>query len=86
LEKLLKKDSSVIEMLDKNIDDGKNIKIFFKELLFYTKTKSLQNLRLNNDISNYIEILDILDDTYTKTKHSLDENTTFLIGILKILN
>jgi hypothetical protein len=27
-----------------------------------------------------------LDDTYTKTKHSLDENTTFLIGILKILN
>jgi hypothetical protein len=30
--------------------------------------------------------LEILDETYSKTKNSLDENTTFLIGILKILN
>ncbi len=85
LEKLLSKDISVIEMLDKNISDWKNIKLFFKELLFYTKTKSLNELRLNNDISRYIEILDILDETYSKTKHSLDENITFTIWILKIL-
>ncbi len=86
LEKLLLKDTSIIDIFDKNISDWKNIKLFFKELLFYTKSKSLYELRLNNDISKYIEILDILDDTYSKTKNSLDENTTFLIGILKILN
>ncbi|MDD2870995.1 MAG: DNA polymerase III subunit gamma/tau [Candidatus Gracilibacteria bacterium] len=86
LNKLLEKDQTAIEIFEKNIEDGKNIKLFFKELLFYTKAKSLNELRLNNDITKYIDILDILDDTYSKTKNSLDENTTFLIGILKILN
>lgn len=86
LNKLITKDSTVIEIFDKLIDDWKNIKLFFKELLFYTKLKSLEELRLNNNLSNYIEILELLDETYTKTKHSLDENTTFLIWILKILN
>ncbi|MBF0914071.1 hypothetical protein HXK64_03960, partial [Candidatus Gracilibacteria bacterium] len=35
--------------------------------------------------SNLINIFDILDETYGKTKYSLDENTTFLVGILKII-
>jgi DNA polymerase III subunit gamma/tau len=86
LNKLIKKDSSVIKILDKNIADWKNIKLFFKELLFYTKNKSLELLKNNSNISEYINILDILDETYSKTKNSLDENTTFLIWILRILN
>ena len=86
LNKLLLKDSSVIDILDKNIFDGKNIKLFFKELLFYTKNKALSELKNDNDISSYINILDLLDETYSKTKNSLDENTTFLIWVLKILN
>jgi len=86
LEKLINKDSNVIDIFDKIINNWKNIKLFFKELIFYTKNRSLNELRLKNDITRYVEILDILDETYTKTKHSLDENTTFLIGILKIIN
>lgn len=86
LNKLLAKDSSVIKILDKNISDWKNIKLFFKELLFYTKNKSLELLKNNSDISEYINILDVLDETYSKTKNSLDENTTFLIWVLKIIN
>ena len=86
LNKLLSKDSSVIEIIDKNIADWKNIKLFFKELLFYIKDISLIELQSWNNITNYIKILDILDETYSKTKHSLDENTTFLIWVLKILN
>ena len=86
LEKLISKDSSVIEILDKNIADWKNIKLFFKELLFFTKNKSLELIRKGDSITDYIKILDILDETYSKTKNSLDENTTFLIWVLKILN
>ncbi|MFK7780540.1 MAG: DNA polymerase III subunit gamma/tau [Candidatus Gracilibacteria bacterium] len=86
LNKLLAKDSSVINILDKNISDGKNIKLFFKELLFYTKNKALYLLKDHVNISAHINILDILDETYSKTKNSLDENTTFLIGVLKIIN
>ena len=86
LEKLISKDNSVIEILDKNIADWKNIKLFFKELLFFTKNKSLELIRKDQSITDYIKILDILDETYSKTKISLDENTTFLIWVLKILD
>ncbi|MCD5385104.1 DNA polymerase III subunit gamma/tau [Candidatus Gracilibacteria bacterium] len=86
LNKLLNSDKTVIEILDKNISDGKNIKLFFKELLFYTKNKTLEELKKGSNIIKYIEILNILDDTYSKTKNSLDENITFTIGILKIIN
>jgi hypothetical protein len=43
-------------------------------------------LKNNSDISIYIRLLEQLDDTYGKTKTSLDENTTFLIGLLKIVS
>ena len=86
LEKLLSKDATAIDIYEKMIEDGKNIKLFFKELLFYTKNKSLEALKSSQNISWYITILDTLDECYSKTKNSLDENTTFLIGVLKILN
>jgi len=85
LKKLKNKDNSIIEIFDKLISDWKNIKLFFKELLFYTKDKALKKLVKNKDITQYISILEILDETYTNTKHSLDENTTFLIWVLKII-
>ena len=86
LDKLLSSDKTVIDILDKNISDWKNIKLFFKELLFFTKNKSLEELKKWNNITKYIKILDTLDDSYSKTKNSLDENITFTIWILKILD
>ncbi|QFR39256.1 DNA polymerase III subunit gamma/tau [Candidatus Gracilibacteria bacterium 28_42_T64] len=85
LKKLLNNDSSITDDLDELIQNGKNVKLFFKELIFYIKDKSIIELKTGNNISEYIKILDTLDDTYVKTKYSLDENTTFLIGILKII-
>ncbi len=85
LKKLLNNDSSITDDLDELIQNGKNVKLFFKELIFYIKDKSIIELKTWNNISEYIKILDTLDDTYVKTKYSLDENTTFLIGILKII-
>jgi len=55
-------------------------------LIFYTKNQTLLELKNNSNISQYISLLEILDETYGKTKVSLDENTTFLIGILKIVS
>ena len=86
LDKLLSSDKTVIDILDKNISDWKNIKLFFKELLFFTKNISLEELKKWNNITKYIKILDTLDDSYSKTKNSLDENITFTIWILKILD
>jgi len=86
LEKLEKKDNSIIDDFEKLISDGKNIKLFFKDLIFHTKEKIVQFLKENKDYSILLKIIETLDETYSKTKNSLDENTTFLIGILKILN
>lgn len=86
LNKLLKKETSIIQDFDELISDWKNIKLFFKELIFYTKNKALIEIKNNFDISKYIDLLEKLDDTYGKTKTSLDENTTFTIGILKIIS
>ena len=86
LNKLLKKDTSIIEDFDELISDWKNIKLFFKELIFYTKNIALIEIKNNFDISKYIDLLEKLDDTYGKTKNSLDENTTFTIWVLKIIS
>lgn len=86
LDKLLSLDSTVVQDFDELIADWKNIKLFFKELIFYTKNKALYELKNNSDISTYIRLLEQLDDTYGKTKASLDENTTFLIWLLKIVS
>ncbi|MDF1682537.1 MAG: hypothetical protein P1U46_02000 [Patescibacteria group bacterium] len=53
------------------------MKLFVKELIFYTKKTTFSNLE--NDLSRYILILDELDTAYSKSKNSLDENTTLII-------
>jgi DNA polymerase-3 subunit gamma/tau len=86
LQKLVEADNTIIDDFNLLVSNWKNIKLFFKELIFYTKDKIISKLRTWENISNYLKIIEILDETYTKTKYSLDENTTFTIGILKIIN
>ena len=86
LNKLKNKENEVINDFEELISSWKNIKLFFKELIFFTKQKTIDLVKNKKDISEFLDILDKLDETYWKTKNSLDENTTFLIGILKILN
>ena len=85
IEKLKNKDLSIIDDFDKIIDSWKNLKLFFKELIFSVKDKIISDLKNKKEISDLINIFEILDETYAKTKYSLDENTTFLVWILKII-
>ncbi len=86
LNKLLEKDFTVIDDYEIILNSWKNIKLFFKDLIFYTKNSTVEKIKLwEKNISSSIKILEILDETYSKTKNSLDETTTFLIWILKIL-
>jgi len=86
LDKLIKKDEKIINLFENLIDEWKNLKLFFKEFIFYTKDFCLNELKKERKIEKIIKIMDILDETYSKTKNSLDENTTFLIWILKIIS
>lgn len=84
LNKLFISDKTVILDLESIINDWKNLKLFVKELIFYTKKTTFSNLE--NDLSRYILILDELDTAYSKSKNSLDENTTLIIWFLKIVS
>lgn len=86
LKKLLGKNANIIDELEWLSKSWKNVKLFFKDLIFFTKNKAIEELKENKQISEYINILEILDDTYSRTKNSIDENTTFLIWVLKIID
>lgn len=86
LNKLINKDKQIIYDFEKIIEQWKNIKLFFKDLIFFTKNIALIELKKANNISKLIKILEILEETIIKTKNSIDENTTFLIWILKIIS
>lgn len=83
---LINWDKLVIIEFEKLIDNWINIKLFFKQLIFLIKDDWIKKINSNNDIWKIVYILEILDEVFIKSKNSLDENTTFLIGLLKIIN
>jgi len=85
ISKLQNFDVSAIDDFENIIWSWKNIKLFFKEIIFKIKDKIIEEIKAGNDISTLVKVFEILDETYTKTKNSLDENTTFLVWILKIV-
>ncbi len=86
LQMLLDDDMSVLEKFEEIQKSGKNLKLFFKDLIFFAKDKAIEEIKSWNSIDKIIAVLEELSDTYGKSKHSLDEATTFLIGVLKIVS
>ncbi len=84
-DKLESSDSTIVDDFEWLVSDGKNIKLFFKELIFFIKNSILAEVRAGNNYARKLQILEILNETYSKTKMTLDENTTLLIGVLKIV-
>lgn len=85
LTKLINKDISVVNDFDKITVDGKNIKLFFKDLIYFTRDEIIKNLDNLKKILELNSILEILDETYSKTKNAMDEKITLLSGILKVI-
>lgn len=86
LEKIENKDLTLIEEYEKLIHSGKNLKIFFKDLIYFTKETILEKIKSWNSFWNLLHILETLDETYSKTKNTLDEKITFLTGLLKLIS
>jgi len=86
LNKLLNQNSSVIDDINLLIEDWKNLKIFFKDLIFSLKNNILSEIKLWNDINNHIFILDNLNKSYSESKNTLDENITLMLWVFKIIS
>lgn len=86
IEKLINKDKTIIDDLEELNQKGKNLKLFFKDIIFFIKDAILVRLSENKDFSQLFNILEQLNKSYSETKNTLDENITFTIWILKIIN
>lgn len=85
LNQLINWDKSVVYSFEKLIENGKNVKLFFKDLIYYVRDEIMSKIKKDEDIIELNNILEILDETYTKTKNSMDEKITLLSGILKVV-
>lgn len=85
-QKLIESDSSVMSDFEKLETSGKNISLFFHDVLLYMGEVAKTSLQKSQDISGIITVLDTLHDTYTKAKNSFDESLTFRIWVMKILS
>ncbi|NDK08360.1 DNA polymerase III subunit gamma/tau [Candidatus Gracilibacteria bacterium] len=85
LDKLINHDKSVVYDFDKLIENGKNVKLFFKDLIYQVRDEIITNISTGISICELNNILEILDETYSKTKNSMDEKITLLSGILRVV-
>lgn len=86
LKELLENDKNIVKSIENINESWKNIKLFFKWLIFYIKDDILGDIKKWKSIASKLRILQILDETYTKTKNSLNEDVTFLVWVLSIIN
>lgn len=84
--KLLSRDISLIKDFESISTSGKNLKIFFKDILSNIQSDSIEMLQLWEDISANISVMDVLSDMLMKSKNSFDEIMTYKIGLLKIVS
>jgi hypothetical protein len=78
-------DKSVVNDFDTLIDNGKNVKLFFKDLIYCIRDEIMTNISTGISICELNNVLEILDETYSKTKNSMDERITLLSGILRVV-
>lgn len=83
-EKLINKDESVIADFENYSKDWKNLKLFVKDLLYFSKNKMIENIR-SDSLSRIIHIVEELNEAYIKSKNSFDENVPFVVALVKIV-
>lgn len=82
--KLLDWDVEVLNIIHTLTKDGKNLNVFFWEILSYAKEQVLQNLK-SDDISTRVYILDVLNTWLSSLKYSYDPEVTVMTILSKIL-
>lgn len=83
---LLSWNIEILNEFDNLIDSWINLKLFFRELMFLIKSDWIEKIKTGENISKIIYLLETFDEIIIKSKSSIDENTTYLIWLLKILN
>ena len=83
-EKLLSTDLTVVSDVVKLTWEGKNIQLFYAQLLEYAKKQAIANLS-SDDVQARIHILTKLNSWLTEMKHSFDPEVTTMTMLTQIL-
>lgn len=86
IQKLYSRDISLIEDFSSIANSGKNLKIFFKDILSSIQSETIKLLQAWEDISVNIFLMDTLSEMLMKSKNSFDEVLTYRIGLLKLVS
>lgn len=84
--KLMSHDATILDDFETISSTGKNLKIFFKDILSTLQSQSIHMLQAWDDITWNIHMIDVLSDMLMKSKNSFDEVMTYKIGLLKIVS
>lgn len=84
--KLMQEDVTLLDDFNLLSSTGKNIKNFFKEILWDIQSWAIQSLKNGQNISKSVALMEELQSMLMKSKNSFDESITFRIGLLKLLS
>jgi len=80
---LLEKDIKALEFVESFRTWSKNIKVFFRDFIYFLKEKLI--LDLDKNYTENIYFIDTFLDSYSKSKTSFDESLVFLVWVAKII-
>ena len=86
IDKLIKKDNTILDDYNILVSNSANLRVLFKEIMQKIQDKAVKEIKNNSNISYLINILEIFEEWFIRVKHSIDDYTTFMICILKIIN
>jgi len=82
---LYDKDSQATNLFAE-IAEKYSLLVFFREFLFFVKDQALTTIQDAEKTRRHVDILEHIETAYRNTKHSVDVQTPFFIGILKCLS
>lgn len=86
VDKILAKDRTILHEIKEIQDSWVNMKLLFKDILFYLRDKLIEDfVNWNEKISN-LKLLNLLSDAFVKTKNSFDEILPFFVAIITFIS
>jgi len=82
---LLNQDSQALKLFGEIVEKY-SLLVFFREFLFFVKDQALESMQDTQKTRRHIDILEHIETAYRNTKHSVDVQTPFFIGILKCIS
>ena len=84
-EKLLSQDASVLDDFEALKSQGKNLKLFFRDILFLGRDSAVSAMKQGKHVGDVLRILEEIQEAGIKAKSSFDESTSYLLAVMRLI-